>query len=435
MLGQRQNERPEQMNILQIASLLIVLAGAFGAINYLFLKLPSAIGILVVAFVASLAVLGLDALIPTLTIAEEVRAVVLELHFSDALLEGMLGLLLFAGALHVKISDLREQWKVVFLMATLGVALSTLIVGTGFSWITGMPFLVALVFGALISPTDPVAVLGVLREANLQKTLETKIAGESLFNDGVGYVVYLVLVGLAFPVMAGHGHGDESHSGGGFADAAQLFFQEAVGGAVLGIVLGWLVFRVMRLIDDYPLEVLLTLGLAFGGYELAVALHVSAPIMAVTAGLLIGDVGAKHGMSVETRAYVDAFWKLVDEILNAVLFLMIGFEVFAVAFDVDSVIAGVAAIGLALVARLAAVSVPVLLLKPFRAFSRGVIPIMTWGGLKGGISVALALSLPESEWKATILTATYIVVLFSIIVQGLTVTRVAERAGREPELM
>jgi len=423
------------MNILQIASLLIVLAGAFGAINYLFLKLPSAIGILVVAFVASLAVLGLDALIPTLTIAEEVRAVVLELHFSDALLEGMLGLLLFAGALHVKISDLREQWKVVFLMATLGVALSTLIVGTGFSWITGMPFLVALVFGALISPTDPVAVLGVLREANLQKTLETKIAGESLFNDGVGYVVYLVLVGLAFPVMAGHGHGDESHSGGGLADAAQLFFQEAVGGAVLGIVLGWLVFRVMRLIDDYPLEVLLTLGLAFGGYELAVALHVSAPIMAVTAGLLIGDVGAKHGMSVETRAYVDAFWKLVDEILNAVLFLMIGFEVFAVAFDVDSVIAGVAAIGLALVARLAAVSVPVLLLKPFRAFSRGVIPIMTWGGLKGGISVALALSLPESEWKATILTATYIVVLFSIIVQGLTVTRVAERAGREPELM
>ena len=421
------------MNILQITSLLIVLAGAFGAINYLFLKLPSAIGILVVAFAASLAILGLDALMPSLTIAEEMRAVVLGVDFSDTLLEGMLGLLLFAGALHVKLSDLRAQWHVVFLMATLGVALSTLIVGTGFSWITGMPFLTALVFGALISPTDPVAVLGVLREANLQKSLETKIAGESLFNDGVGYVVYLVLVGLAFPSLGGHGADD--HGGGGLADAAQLFFQEAVGGAVLGLGLGWLVFRVMRLIDDPALEVLITLGLAFGGYELAVALHVSAPIMAVCAGLLIGDIGAKQGMSAATRAYVDTFWKLVDEILNAVLFLMIGFEVFAVAFGMDTLVTGVLAIALALFARLAAVAVPVLLLKPFRSFSRGVIPIMTWGGLKGGISVALALALPESEWKALILAATYVVVLFSIIVQGLTVARLAERLGREPELM
>ena len=421
------------MNILQIASLLIVLAATFGAINYLVFRLPSAIGILVVAFAASLALLGLDAAIPGLTIAEQVRAVVTGIDFSDALLEGMLGLLLFAGALHVKLSDLRAQWLVIFLMATLGVALSTVIVGVGFSWITGMPLFVALVFGALISPTDPVAVLGVLREANLQKSLETKIAGESLFNDGVGYVVYLVLVGLAFPAVAGHGGAD--HGGGGLGDAAQLFFREAVGGAALGIVLGWLVFRVMRRIDDYPLEVLITLALALGGYELAVALHVSAPIMAVTAGLLIGDVGAKYGMSEETRRYVTAFWKLIDEILNAVLFLMIGFEVFAVAFSADTLTAGVLAIGLALIARLVAVAVPVLMVQPLRAFSSGVIPIMTWGGLKGGISVALALSLPESEWKATILAATYMVVLFSIIVQGLTVTRVAERFGREPDLM
>ncbi|WP_281841747.1 cation:proton antiporter [Sinisalibacter aestuarii] len=423
------------MNILQIASLMIVLAATFGAINYLFLRLPSAIGILVVAFVVSLAILGLDAMIPTLTIAEEVRAVVQSLDFSDALLEGMLGLLLFAGALHVKTSDLRAQWMPVLLMATLGVALSTTIVGVGFSWITGMPLLVALVFGALISPTDPVAVLGVLREAKLPKALETKIAGESLFNDGVGYVVYLILVGLAFSAGAGHGEAEAHGAGGGLADAAQLFFQEAVGGAVLGLALGWLVFRVMRRIDDYPLEVLITLALAFGGYELAVALHVSAPIMAVTAGLLIGDVGTKHGMSEETRKYVEAFWKLVDEILNAVLFLMIGIEVFAVAFTMDTFTSGVLAIGLALVARLAAVAIPVLMLKPFTGFSRGTIPIMTWGGLKGGISVALALSLPESEWKATILAATYVVVLFSIIVQGLTVAKLAARVGREPELM
>ena len=414
------------MTLLQITSLLIVLAGVFGSINYQFLRLPSSIGILVVALLASFVVMVLDLLIPGLGVADVVRRTVLGIDFSDALLEGMLGLLLFAGALHVKLSDLRREWVPVLLMATIGIGLSTAIVGYGFSWLTGMPILVALVFGALISPTDPVAVLGVLREAALPKSLETKIAGESLFNDGVGYVVFLVLIGLAFP------HGD-SHSEG-LSGAVRLFFQEALGGAILGIVLGWLTFRVMRRIDDYSLEVLITLGLAFGGYELAVYLQVSAPIMAVCAGLLIGDVGTRYGMSEETRHYVDAFWKLIDEILNAVLFLLIGVEVFAIAFDFAYLTAGVAAIGLALVARLAAVAVPILMLRPFRSFSGGVVPIMTWGGLKGGISVALALSLPDSEWKPVILTATYLVVVFSIIVQGLTVAKLAERLGRAPEL-
>ncbi|MEE9388401.1 MAG: sodium:proton antiporter [Paracoccaceae bacterium] len=415
------------MNLLQVTSLLIVMAGAFGAINYLFLRLPAAIGILIVALSASLVVLGLDQLLPALGMADTVRGIVHGIEFSSALLEGMLGLLLFAGALHVKISDLREQWRVVFLMATIGIALSTIVFGFGFSWLTGMPILVALVFGALISPTDPVAVLGVLREANLRKSLETKIAGESLFNDGVGYVVFLILVGIAFPTG--------EHHGTGLQGAAKLFVQEAIGGALLGIVLGWLTFRVMRRIDDYSLEVLITLGLAFGGYELAVYLHVSAPIMAVCAGLLIGDVGTKHGMSEQTRKYVQAFWHMIDEILNAILFLMIGFEVFAVALNLDTITAGLMAIMLALLARLAAVAIPVLMLRPFRNFSPGVIPIMTWGGLKGGISVALALSLPDSEWKPIILAATYFVVIFSIIVQGLTVARLASRLGREPELM
>lgn len=414
------------MTLLQITSLLIVLAGVFGSINYLFLKLPSAIGILIVSLLASFVVMLLDLAVPGFGLEDTVRRTVLSIDFSDALLEGMLGLLLFAGALHVKVSDLKREWVPVMLMATIGIGLSTIIVGYGFSWLTGMPLLTALVFGVLISPTDPVAVMGVLRQAELPKSLETKIAGESLFNDGVAYVVFLVLIGLAFP------HG-ESH-GSGAAAALRLFVQEALGGAVLGLVLGWLVFRVMRRIDDYSLEVLITLGLAFGGYELAVYLHVSAPIMAVCAGLLIGDVGTKYGMSEETRLYVNAFWKLIDEILNAVLFLMIGVEVFAVAFNANFLVTGVASIALALVARLAAVAVPVLMLKPFRSFAAGVIPIMTWGGLKGGISVALALSLPNNEWKPVILTATYVVVVFSIIVQGLTVAKLAEKVGHEPEL-
>ena len=413
------------MTFLQITSALIVLAGTFAAINAIFFRLPSAIGILIVSLLASLELLGLDALWPGLHLTAELQRMVVAFDFSDALLEGMLGLLLFAGALHVKSSDLKAHWGIVMLMATMGVCLSTLVAGIGFSWITGAPLLIALVFGALISPTDPVAVLGVLRAAKLPKSLETKIAGESLFNDGVGYVVFLVLVGLAFPAAGAHG--------ASFGDAALLFFREAFGGAVLGLALGWGTYRVMCEINDYSVEVLLTLALAFGGYQLALWLHVSAPIMAVCAGLLIGDEMTAHAMTQKTRDYVDAFWKLLDEILNAILFLMIGLEVFAIAFSIGAITAGLLAIGLSLLARWCAVIVPIMVLRPFRDFSQGIVPIMTWGGLKGGISVALALSLPESEFKPLILTVTYIVVLFSIIVQGLTVAPMARRVSDNPD--
>ena len=412
------------MTFLQISSALIVLAGAFASINSIFLRLPSAIGILIVSLSASFCLLCVDLIWPSLGLLIIMHKAVDGFEFSSALLEGMLGLLLFAGALHVKLTDLKANWRVVLLMATMGVALSTVVAGVGFSWITGAPLMIALVFGALISPTDPVAVLGVLRAANLKKSLETKIAGESLFNDGVGYVVFLVLVGIAFP-------GGDAH-GGGFGDATKLFLQEAVGGALLGIALGWGTYKIMTKIDDYSVEVLLTLALAFGGYQLAMWMHISAPIMAVCAGLLIGDELTSHAMSQKTRDYVEAFWKLIDEILNAVLFLMIGLEVFAIAFSMDAIIAGVLSIGLSLLARLVAVFVPITLLRPFREFSEGIVPIMTWGGLKGGISVALALSLPDSEWKPLILTVTYIVVLFSIIVQGLTVAPLARRVGKQP---
>ncbi len=415
------------MNILQIAALLITMAGLFGAVNYLFLRLPAAIGILVVALLSSLAVMIIDFIWPEAGMQHMASSFVKEVEFSSTLMEGMLGLLLFAGALHVKISDLRKEASVVFLMATLGVAISTAIVGFGVNMILGIPIAIALVFGALISPTDPVAVLGVLRGASLRKSLETKIAGESLFNDGVGYVVFLILVGIAFPHDA---HGETS-----FFGIAKLFIQEAVGGALLGAGLGWLTFQLMKRIDDFALEVLLSLALAFGGYELAIYLHMSGPIMAVVAGLFIGDVGMKHGMTQITRDYVDAFWKLIDEILNAILFLLIGFEVFTLTFDSHNpfMLAAVS-ISLALMARFGAVSIPVFILKPFKTFSKGVVPIMTWGGLKGGISVALVLSLPEGEWKPVLLTMTYFVVVFSIIVQGLTIAPLSKRLGREPEL-
>lgn len=408
------------MDLLQIASILIVLAALFGVLNYHFLKLPQAIGILVVALLASLGILGFDTLFPALQIGDEVRKIVGEFEFSEALLEGMLGLLLFAGALHVSISELRSQAGVVFLMATLGVALSTAIVGFGFSWITGMPLLVAMVFGALISPTDPVAVLGVLREANLRKSLETKIAGESLFNDGVAYVIYLVLVAMAFPVVGSHVTE--------VSDGAILFVQEALGGAAMGAALGWGTFQIMKRIDDYGLEVLITLALAFGGYILSIYLHISAPIMAVVAGLFIGHVGMRDGMSEETRGYVDAFWKLVDEILNAILFVMIGFEIFVITDDY--LLQGIYAIALALFGRLAAVAVPSVMMSGPGVIKGDIIPLMTWGGLKGGISIALALALPDSEWKPMILSVTYMVVIFSILIQGLTIAPMARKMAR-----
>jgi monovalent cation:H+ antiporter, CPA1 family len=406
------------LTILQIASVLVVLAGVFGSMNYFFLKLPAAIGILVVALAASITVMALDWLAPGIGIADAVRGAVLDIEFSEALLHWMLGLLLFAGALHVRADLLREQALPVAIITLVGVLISTAIAGLGFAWNTGFPLMVAMVFGALISPTDPVAVLGVLREAKLREALEIQIAGESLFNDGVGYVLFLLLVGLAFPLS-----GD--HDAEGWQAVAALFLREAVGGAVLGAVLGWLTFLLIRRIDDYALEVLISLGLALGGYELAVTIGVSGPIMAVVAGLFIGDVGKRHGMGSITQEYLDKFWEIIDEILNAVLFLLIGIEVFALALDFGLIRVGVLSIGLSLLARLVGVTVPVVLLRPVRPQERDVIPIMTWGGLKGGISVALALSLPSSEWKPTILAATYFVVVFSIIVQGLTVARLA----------
>lgn len=415
------------MNILEIATALVCLAALFGAINQFSLKLPNTIGLVVIGLVASLVLIALDTVIPGFGLDDRVRRELFDLNFADTLLEGMLGFLLFAGALHVDFDALRKEKWAVASMATIGVLLSTVLVAAGFHLLAGVPFIVALVFGSLISPTDPVAVLGLLKRVKVPKSLETKIAAESLFNDGVAYVLFLIVTALAF---------DSAHSPAGALDVVELFLVEVAGGAALGGAAGWLVYQAMKRMDDYALEVLLTLALVMGVYAVAVRLHLSGPIAVVVAGLLIGHSGVRYGMSETTRDHVDAFWRMIDEILNAVLFLIIGLEVLAVAFHTDDVLLGLACIPLVIAARFVAVSMPVTLLRLRRSFTTGAVPILTWGGLRGGISVALVLSLPsESEHKPLLLTVTYVIVIFSIVAQGLTMERVTRYflAGKDPE--
>lgn len=408
------------MSAFDIAAILIVLAAFCGYLNHLYLKLPPTIGLVAIALFASLAMLGLDAAIPAINVVEDIKAFVGGIDFYDALMHGMLGFILFAGALHVNFSDLREQKWMVLLTATIGLLISTAFIGGVLHYWAGLPLLVALVFGALISPTDPVAVLGMLKTIHVPKALQTKIAGESLFNDGVAVVIFLILAALAFS-------SDGQPTGAG--DVAKLFFQEAVGGAVLGGIAGWLVCRLLKRVDEYVLEVMLTLALVMGTYALAMSLHMSGPIAVVLAGLFVGNAGFDYGMSAATRQHVENFWHLVDEILNAVLFLLIGIEVLAIPFEAHDLPVIFACIPLVLLARTLAVSVPMFALWKTQTFGRGTLPILVWGGLRGGISVALALSLPESEYKPIILGATYVVVIFSIIVQGLTMAPVIRRLG------
>jgi len=411
------------MNVLHLATALVCLAAAFGVVNHCLLKLPTTIGMVIIALATSLTLMLVDLLVPHFGIDDMARRAVLGIDFSEALLQGMLGFLLFAGALHVDFNALKDQKWTVALMASLGILISTAIVATGFHIVTAVPFTIALVFGALISPTDPVAVLGLLKVVKVPKSLEAKIAGESLFNDGVAFVVFLIVVAFAFASM------DDEPMGA--LDALRLFVVEAGGGALFGGVCGWVVFQAMRRIDDYALEVLLTLALVMGGYSLAHALDISGPIAVVVAGLLIGHRGMKHGMSAKTRQHVDAFWRLIDEILNAVLFLLIGFEVFALSFEERDIELGLVCIPLVIFARFVAVGIPMGLMRLRRSFTPGALPIMTWGGIRGGVSVALVLSLPASPWQHLLLTATYVVVIFSIVVQGLTMERVVRRFLKE----
>ncbi|MGD8429219.1 MAG: sodium:proton antiporter [Ectothiorhodospiraceae bacterium] len=407
------------MGLLDLAAVVVTLTALFAYINHRFIGLPTTLGAMALSLAVSLALLLLGRL--AFPGVERWASTALErIDFSRAVLDGMLSFLLFAGALFVNLGDLAQRRFVVAGLATIGLLTSTALVGVLAWTVFGLlghplPFVWCLVFGALISPTDPVAVLGVLKSAGVPKTLETKIVGESLFNDGVAVVVFLVLL--------------ETATGGdaGMAHIASLFAREALGGALFGLALGWFVHRLLSSIDQYQVEVLITLAAVMGGYALALALHLSGPIAMVVAGLLLGNHRRERAMSVTTRQHLDQFWELVDEILNAVLFVLIGLEVLVLRFGGVELAAGVLLIPAVLLARLVSVSVPVALLRPFRRFGPGTIRILTWGGLRGGISVALALSLPPGEARELLLPATYCIVVFSLLVQGLTVGGAARR--------
>jgi CPA1 family monovalent cation:H+ antiporter len=389
-------------------------------INERWFKLPTAIGVMAGALVLSLSLFGLEAV----GILDDAWAmnIIEQFDFGDVLMKGMLSFLLFAGALHVDLGDLLHRKWSIGILATLGVVFSTFLVGTLF-WLLArafgfeLPWIWALAFGALISPTDPVAVLGVMKGAKAPASLSSMVAGESLFNDGVGVVVFTVIAGL----VVGDGHLDTRHVG-------ELFIVEALGGIVFGLVLGWIAYRMLKTIDRHPVEILITLALVGGGYALAGKLHTSGPIAMVAAGLFMGNHGRFFGMSEGTRDALDDFWEVVDEILNAILFVMIGLELLVLAFSGKRVLLGLATIPLVLSVRFVSVGIPITMLRKVRDYVPHTVKLMTWCGVRGGISIALALALPASPYRELVLSVTYSVVVFSVLVQGLTVGKAVRRA-------
>lgn len=410
------------MNLLDLAALLITLAALFSYINHRFIRLPTTIGLMAISLVLSLSLIGLGQI--WTGVDRYAYELVVGIDFNEALMHGMLSFLLFAGALHVDIDDLIRQRWVIAILATVGVVFSALLVGAA-TWLLsdllalGLPFVYCLLFGALIAPTDPIAVLGILKTAKVSKTMKTKIAGESLFNDGVAVVIFIVLLRMA-------SGGDDV----GMGQVVGLFVLETGGGVLFGLAVGWLGYLLLKDIDNYQVEILITLALVMGGYALASAMHLSGPIAVVVAGLFIGNRGRRFAMSAKTREHLDTFWELIDEILNAVLFVLIGLEVLLLSFTDRYLLAGVIAIPIVLLARFASVGLPISMMRSVRDFSPYVVTILTWGGLRGGISVALALSLPSGPERQVIVPMTYIVVVFSILVQGLTVGKLVAATKR-----
>jgi CPA1 family monovalent cation:H+ antiporter len=374
---------------------------------------------MLIALLVSLALICLKQL--GVGLEKDASTILRSVNFDDTMMQGMLSFLLFAGALHINFNDLAEQRTPISLLAIGGVVLSTAVFGTAIYFILstfgfGVSLPYCLLFGALISPTDPIAVLGMLKTTRVPRSLEIKIAGESLFNDGIGVVAFILLSEIALSgqrISAGH--------------VGFLFMQEAVGGALFGLVIGWITYLLLKSVDNYQVEVLLTLALVTGGYALAQALHISGPIAIVVAGVLIGNHGRRFAMSERTREHLDTFWELIDEILNAVLFVLIGLEILELTFTTKLFLAGLAAVPALLLSRWISVAGPITAMKPWRTFSPGAIRILTWGGLRGGISVAMALSLPAGQERDIVLAVTYVLVVFSILIQGLTFNRLVRK--------
>lgn len=412
------------MDYFLIITILVVLAAAFGYLNVRFLKLPNTIGLMVITIVFTLAVIALSYFDNTLLNAE--KYIITQIDFETVLLDIMLSFLLFAGALHTNFEQLKIQRWPVLVFATLGVLVSTFLVATAMFYclqLLGLQvdYIYCLLFGALISPTDPIAVLGILKQAGVPKKLETKIVGESLFNDGVGVVVFLTL----FQIASASGTEIEP------LDILKMFGEEIIGGILLGLFLGWITYRLMKSIDDYDIEVIITLAAVMGGTVIAQKFHLSAPLAMVTAGLIVGNNTVRESaMSAITESYVDKFWELIDILLNTILFVLIGMEMLVLALEGNYIIAGLIAIPIVLLCRFTSLLFPINFFKKRLDFVPNTNLIMTWGGLRGGISIALALGLTQEMHRELFLVITYVIVVFSIIVQGLTVGKLVKRLGR-----
>ncbi|MHA1540368.1 MAG: cation:proton antiporter [Alphaproteobacteria bacterium] len=404
------------MTMFQIIAILITLTTVFSYLNYKLFKIDDTIWLMACSMFLSFAILGAKHF-GIHSIEQWALDIVERVDFGKALLDCMLGFMLFAGALHVNLNNLARSKHSVGLLATVGVLFSTIMIGYMsfylFAWLNiEMPFIYCMLFGALISPTDPIAVLSIMKKVGANKALETKVSCESLFNDGVGVVIFLVILGVAT------GHGEAS-----FEHIATLFLEEAVGGIIYGLFLGYVVYKLLHNVETYEVEILLTLSLVAGGYALATAIHTSGPLAMVAAGLVIGNHGRAFAMSKKSRKHLDNFWRLVDHLLVSVLFVLIGLEMVALKGDVSYIKAGLIGIPLVLLARFIAVGSVIQVLKIWFTYQKRIIPVMTWGGLRGGLAVAMALSIPAGYERDVILTVTYCIVAFSIIVQGFTVER------------
>ncbi|HEY4198865.1 MAG TPA: sodium:proton antiporter [Mucilaginibacter sp.] len=406
------------MGINEILTITIVLAAVFAYINHRWIKWPPTIGIMILSLISSILMVVMGS--SHFLLSRKALQLVSSIDFQDVLMNFMLSFLLFAGAIHIDAGKLKKERWPVMVLATVGILISTFIVGALVWYLFQLfhfpiPFIYCLLFGSLISPTDPIAVMGILKEARIPASLELKIAGESLFNDGVAVVIFISIAEVARS-------GDFSAF-----DVGKLFLQEAIGGLLFGGLLGYLGFRAMRSIDDYKVEVLITLAVVMGGYFIAGHLHVSGPLAMVVAGIIIGNKSREEGISNLTRDYLGKFWELIDEILNAVLFLFIGFEMLVIKINTTVLLIGGITILIVLLARWVSVIIPVFFLRFKIKFEKNAVAILTWGGLRGGISVALALSLGGTMYKDEFVLITYMIVVFSILVQGLTIGKVAKK--------